>query len=215
MFEKVKVMIFGTGDGARRTLDILDLDKVKIISFIDNDPLKQNTFYNGIKVISPEELKHNYDFIVIASMYFQEIYSQLIKLGVEKGKIVKIFKNKTSTSKEMVKRLFEENKVYTQLIKKSCLNHYYNNYAVCDMIVLEKDRNKLLYNFSDYLINGLDYARVSTFELISREIYSNNIQGVVAELGVYKGDFSKIINHFSKIEDSTCLTLLKGLAKEM
>ncbi|MCM3338746.1 TylF/MycF family methyltransferase [Paenibacillus sp. MER TA 81-3] len=198
MFEKVKVMIFGTGEGARRALAILDLDKVEILCYIDNDSSKQNTLYNGIKVISPEEVKHNYDFIVIASMFFEEIFSQLIELGVEKGKIIKIFKEKTSTSKEMVKQLFEENKVYTQLIKKSCLEHYYNNYAVCDMIILEKDRNELLYNFPDFVIKGLDYVRVSTLELISREIYSNNIEGAVAELGVYKGDFSKIINHLFK-----------------
>lgn len=39
-----------------------------------------------------------------------------------------------------------------------------------------------------------DYIRASTLELISNEIYDRNIAGNVAELGVYRGDFAKLIN---------------------
>jgi O-methyltransferase len=39
-----------------------------------------------------------------------------------------------------------------------------------------------------------DYIRASTLELIANEIYDKNIGGSVAELGVYRGDFAKIIN---------------------
>ena len=39
-------------------------------------------------------------------------------------------------------------------------------------------------------------ARVATVELMSREIYRYKIQGAAAELGVYKGEFSKVINHY-------------------
>jgi O-methyltransferase len=41
---------------------------------------------------------------------------------------------------------------------------------------------------------SFDYVRLSSLELVSREIYENNIQGNVAELGVYQGDFAKHIN---------------------
>lgn len=43
-----------------------------------------------------------------------------------------------------------------------------------------------------------DYNRIRTFELIADEIISHNIVGSVAELGVFKGDFSKYINSFFK-----------------
>ncbi|GHU17329.1 hypothetical protein FACS1894163_08100 [Spirochaetia bacterium] len=43
-------------------------------------------------------------------------------------------------------------------------------------------------------IYGYDYIRFSTLELVSHEIYENNIQGCVAELGVYRGDFACCIN---------------------
>lgn len=38
--------------------------------------------------------------------------------------------------------------------------------------------------------------RSATLELMSREIYRYGIEGNTAELGVYRGDFAKIINHF-------------------
>jgi O-methyltransferase len=39
-----------------------------------------------------------------------------------------------------------------------------------------------------------DYVRHSSLELVAREIYENNVQGSVAELGVHRGDFAKYIN---------------------
>lgn len=39
-----------------------------------------------------------------------------------------------------------------------------------------------------------DYIRNSSLELVAHEILANNIQGSVAELGVYRGDFARIIN---------------------
>ena len=40
----------------------------------------------------------------------------------------------------------------------------------------------------------LDYVRVMTFNLIINEIKDRNLSGNVAELGVYKGKFAKLIN---------------------
>ena len=39
-----------------------------------------------------------------------------------------------------------------------------------------------------------DYVRINTFDLVAREIESKCIDGAVAELGVYRGDFSQYIN---------------------
>lgn len=43
-------------------------------------------------------------------------------------------------------------------------------------------------------LNRFDFVRVSTLELVAFEINTKKVQGDVAELGVYKGDFSKDIN---------------------
>jgi O-methyltransferase len=54
------------------------------------------------------------------------------------------------------------------------------------MMALDKDRKNFVFEY--------DYIRASSLELISNEIYDKNIAGSVAELGVYRGDFAKIIN---------------------
>ena len=43
-------------------------------------------------------------------------------------------------------------------------------------------------------VNGYDYIRFSSLELVSKEIYNRKIPGNVAELGVYRGDFASKIN---------------------
>jgi len=49
-------------------------------------------------------------------------------------------------------------------------------------------------NRSKYIYTYGDYVRFSSLELVSNEIYEKNIQGNVAELGVYRGDFAQHIN---------------------
>lgn len=44
--------------------------------------------------------------------------------------------------------------------------------------------------------NYMDYIRLSTLELTAHEINDNNLQGNVAELGVYKGKFARYINQY-------------------
>ncbi len=46
--------------------------------------------------------------------------------------------------------------------------------------------------------NYFDYIRLATLELVSNEINSKNLEGNVAELGVYKGKFAKYINFYFK-----------------
>jgi len=55
------------------------------------------------------------------------------------------------------------------------------------MMALDKERKKFSFKSGDYV-------RTSSLELIANEIYDKNIGGNVAELGVYRGDFAKIIN---------------------
>src|ERR1022692_3821606 len=44
--------------------------------------------------------------------------------------------------------------------------------------------------------NYFDYIRLSTLELVSHEINRKNLEGSVAELGVYKGKFARYINQY-------------------
>jgi len=49
-------------------------------------------------------------------------------------------------------------------------------------------------SFKQQLAYSLDFVRHTTLELCSNEIKENKVDGNLAELGVYKGDFAKRIN---------------------
>ena len=47
---------------------------------------------------------------------------------------------------------------------------------------------------ADYIYKAADYIRASSLELAAYEIYEKGISGNAAELGVYRGDYAKLIN---------------------
>ncbi|MDA3969440.1 TylF/MycF/NovP-related O-methyltransferase [Helicobacter ibis] len=45
---------------------------------------------------------------------------------------------------------------------------------------------------------GFDFIRIQTLYLLSQQILSKNVNGAIAECGVFKGEFARIINRFFK-----------------
>jgi len=76
-------------------------------------------------------------------------------------------------------------------IAKKLLEWIYRDrrYPAPEMIVMQNQRRRML-DFGDYD----DYARASTLELLSHEIHGRNVPGACAELGVYRGEFARLIN---------------------
>jgi O-methyltransferase len=62
----------------------------------------------------------------------------------------------------------------------------YNQVSCGVMMALDRERQNFVFES--------EYIRASSLELIANEIYDKKIGGSVAELGVYRGDFAKIIN---------------------
>lgn len=68
--------------------NVLDTNKVNIVVYIDNDRSKWNMIKNGRSIVSAEKIKeYNYDYIIIASQFNDEIYNQLINMSIDKYKI--------------------------------------------------------------------------------------------------------------------------------
>ena len=87
-----KVIIFGTGKCSEQLNNLLDKEKVNIICYADNDLKKQGSSYFNKKVINPLQiLKLNFDFIIIASQFGNEILVQLKNIGVNENKIFNYF----------------------------------------------------------------------------------------------------------------------------
>ncbi|APH17606.1 hypothetical protein EXM98_14205 [Clostridium botulinum] len=79
---KDNVVIFGASTRGRYVYEKLK-NKYKIIYFCDNDIKKNGNRINGIEIILPQKLYSLRNCrIIIASMYHEEIYSQLNEMGI-------------------------------------------------------------------------------------------------------------------------------------
>lgn len=79
-----KIVIFGTG-AAGRAIYRAFRDKDDVVAFIDNSPDKINTFYDGVKIIAPSQLKKLvYDAVLIGGVWADEMSEQLLALGIDK-----------------------------------------------------------------------------------------------------------------------------------
>ncbi|WP_339295016.1 TylF/MycF/NovP-related O-methyltransferase [Paenibacillus sp. FSL W7-1279] len=135
MGEKVKVIIFGAGNGGSRVFYLLD-QQYEVIAFADNNLAKQGRSLYSKPIISPERINnYSYDYIIIANLQSESIITQLV----------------------------DDNDV---------------------------SRDKII----DFYRNQMFDSRIASLRLAADEIYENQVQGNVAELGVYKGDFAKYIN---------------------
>ena len=196
----IKVLIFGAGEGGRKVVDMLNEDNVEILGYIDNDERKTGQKIYGKEVMLPEKISEfNYDYILIASRYFNEIFNQLINMGINESKIVEIYGLNSNASKDFIKGIYNKHHLkrekYKNIFKEEELHNVIEDYFVCDMNRFHKGRNYKLYNYPDYILKGIDYVRLSTVELVAREIVERNIDGAVGELGVYRGDFSSFLSN--------------------
>ena len=82
----MKYLIFGTGDYYERYKKWFE--KEDVVALLDNSLQKQNTYLDGIQILSPEQgVKLAYDVVVILSFYVKSMKQQLLELGVSKEKI--------------------------------------------------------------------------------------------------------------------------------
>lgn len=77
--------------------------------------------------------------------------------------------------------------------KKAVLLILSVNYEIYMSLRLEVKKRQLKMPVKE-LIPSNHNARIASLALCAQEIYRNNVQGAVAEAGVYQGDFAKYIN---------------------
>jgi len=84
---KDKILIFGAGKGGYYTCSALR-PKYEVLGFLDNSEVLHGSELLGKKVYAPSSLNSlSFDRIVIASMYRNDIFKQLVDLGIEEAKI--------------------------------------------------------------------------------------------------------------------------------
>lgn len=180
-----KIYIWGTGIILERILNHR-ITLEEIFAFIDNDISKKN--FMGKRVIRPEELPLDYDAVIVASMYTEEIRRQCIALKINLEKVIFLYNNvrmeDINSNYELVAEVLGDE--YKDIIK----NRYHLIRAIAKDEVT-KSRDDLLKKMPMY---EDDYVRTKTLELVADEIEEQKIPGAVAELGVFRGEFARCIN---------------------
>lgn len=107
-----KVVIFGCGDVGKKVKEKLEKEGMNIVAFTDNNEVKWDTFFCGIKVISPKILINiEFDYVAIGVYKAVEtIKTQLLEYGILEDRILlpikpnnRIFVNpKSYTNEELV-----------------------------------------------------------------------------------------------------------------
>lgn len=119
MAKKYKLLIFGTGKSAEKILLNIKKDNVQIVGFLDNDKKRIHENYKGKKVYLPSELnKLSYDFIVIASIKYEQMIEQLQTFGVEEDKILPYFSFQHETYEKYRSLFYMDGMIYDELQRK-------------------------------------------------------------------------------------------------
>ncbi|NFR87441.1 MULTISPECIES: class I SAM-dependent methyltransferase [unclassified Clostridium] len=85
----VDVLVFGTGSGCEKMLLEINMEKINVVAFIDNNPKKQNMIFNEKIIILPNEIEeYKFNYIIICSEYYKEIITQLQQLNIDKNRIL-------------------------------------------------------------------------------------------------------------------------------
>ncbi len=89
-----RIIIFGTGKGAQKVFEFLNLSACSILGVLDNHAEQWNRNYFGCQVKKFHQDLPEYDYIIISTIkiqYIDEIYQQLSDAGIAEEKIIPFF----------------------------------------------------------------------------------------------------------------------------
>lgn len=186
------VVMWGIGD---RTKYFLNLDYFlgcNIVGFVCAD--EEISDFEGKKVYGKRELADSqdaFDYLIIANEFYEEILLECDELGIDKNKIVMTDNISLEPYRTYYKRLAVVSRELYELLEKTPYILVKRNES--DIVDTDMRMGKDKYARSIYM---QDYFRFRTFELVAHDLLDKNLEGAVAELGVFRGHFSSLINEW-------------------
>ncbi len=102
------IIVFGTGSAYNKIKQGLDYSKVSIKAFADNNEAVWEQLCEGTLVIDPKQiLGYDFDYVIIASSYYEEITEQLLGYEVPETKIIPWFKKTLSADLSLFSLIFK------------------------------------------------------------------------------------------------------------
>lgn len=204
----MKVYIWGTGVMATDYLHKEEVVSDDILGFIESKRTKES--FEGKKVYEPQEISEEYDYILVCVKHAgTEICRLCEKVGISKKKIILLDNWEWLDGRPLDEvpskccRKIVENGVDVEKIFPKFYESYIKEqetraerYIIISRNgydLTEKNAPMLSEEFNTIEYQP-DYVRYRTFELLANEIIRNKVQGNVAEVGVFRGTFAKLIN---------------------
>ncbi len=183
-----KIYVWGTGRACAGLLDEWNFFK-NVQAFISNDENSHVFSYNGEekKVIRPKDLQGcTYDAVVVASRSVREIYGQSQEMGFDLSKFIFLYNNVE------LKDLNQNYDYFQDILDKRLLEIIENRYKLVEAPNMDEEMIK--HHQKPLEILSDDYVDEKIFYLCAKEIHDRGIKGEAAELGAFRGDFSRIMN---------------------
>ena len=204
----MRIYIWGTGGVASDYLETNEVKDEELEGFIESK--RRREFFHGKKVYEPCELveKSEYDYIFVCVNYCgKEIYDTCLDLGIDVNKLAfvdnwewsdgtsrsRAFENPCCRIRECGMDIGNKFPKLDELIKEHDIRADYvvARRNASDFIEKDSPLQSASFQQKDYKI---DYFRYRTFELTVNEILRRKVDGNVAELGVFRGVFARLIN---------------------
>ncbi|MBR7038510.1 MAG: class I SAM-dependent methyltransferase [Oscillospiraceae bacterium] len=181
-----QILIFGTGSVSEYIFHKLDQERITLLGFL-NTRQGMETFH-GLPVLTLDAIdRMDYDAILIASGYVEPIMHTLICAGVPAEKIVAFIYDDISTYQALAQALHD----YLD-------THYHRSHLLSWLKEGEAVSNFYPAVFWDdrAAVNRMekDFVREQTTALLAKQIQSRPVPGNVAELGVFRGDFTVVLH---------------------
>lgn len=185
------ILVWGAGSRTTAYMKKNLFCGTNILAIIDS--YKSEEIFEGYKLIRPDEIVNykSYDYIVVNNQFYREIIKRLFELNIPLDRIIitdhvreEPFRTCFERAKDVIPMVYSLNKnILKQTVK-------INERDLCD--------NRTIYadvRFKDQDEYNSDYFRYRTFEFVAEEIIRKRVEGELAELGVFRGLFSAIINY--------------------
>ncbi len=186
----INIILWGTGE---RTLDFIQKGLFKNCNILAiADTYSEKSEYMGYKVIKPEMLSQypGYDYVVINNQYYFEVMIMLARLNVPTDKIVitdNVIEKPFCECYRKTKTLFPEIFDLTNYAIKRSVKANERDFEDKNSIYSRREFGNMEYRH--------DYYRYRTAEFAAEMIGEYNVEGAIAELGVFRGLFSAVLNY--------------------
>ncbi|XME03784.1 GT-D fold domain-containing glycosyltransferase [Lachnospiraceae bacterium C1.1] len=167
----MNVLIWAAGENALNIKNCFR-DDVYVTAYIENDPLRWNTIFDGHNIVSANQIKEcTYNYIIISTPNYHDIVEQIVAMGIDREKIIIPF-DINQNERKLMRKIFHLGELLSYINSQRMLsmNYIINNlkYEIVDDIEknnLKRPTIKSVKETLEMLKKGYSMSRYGDGEL--------------------------------------------------